>query len=205
MLFTARNRQFYRQYFNADNGNPGGGGNPPETPPEPPKKPEFDDSQQQFINDLLAKERKATEEKTALRIKAEADAAAAAEAEKRKNDEAAARGEFDTVRADLEGKVTSVEGERDALKTEVDALRSYFDAEYDAAVKDLPDVITAFKPSDDAPFAERSAWLTKAKEQAAKVVKGQAPGNHPNPNPASGKFDLDAEVAKARATGKYRA
>lgn len=204
-MWTVRNRQFSQQFFSPDGDDPGGGGTPPATPPTPPAKPEFSDEQQQRINDLLAKERKSAEERTELRLKAEADAAIAAEAEKRKNDEAAARGEFDTVRADLEGKVATVEGERDALKTEVDALRTYFDAEYTAAVKDLPDVIAAFKPSDDAPFAERSAWLTKAREQAAKVAGAQAPGNRPNPNPASGEFDLNAEIAKARATGRYRA
>lgn len=206
-MWTARNRHFAHQFFNADDGNPAGGGggaNPPETPPTPPAKPEFDDTQQQFINDLVAKERKAAEEKTALRLKAEAEAKAQADKDARERDEAAARGEFDSVRADLESRVTTIEGERDALATEADALRTYFDAQYQAALKDLPDVVTAFKPSDEASFAEKSAWLTKAQEQAAKVAGTQAPGNRPNPNAANGNIDLKAETAKAKANGKYR-
>lgn len=204
-MLLNRNRLFVHQYLNADDGVPSGDpGQPPADPPKPPKV-EFTPEQQQHLNNLLAAERKATEEKTALKLKADADAKAKAEEEQRERDAAEKRGEFEQVRKDLESKVESVTGERDALAGEADALRSYFDAQYTAALKELPEVVTAFKPDDDASFAEKSAWLIKAQEQAAKVAKGQAPGNHPNPNPASGKFDLDAEVAKARASGKYRA
>ena len=207
-MWTVANRLFALSLpmLAPDSGNPPGGeGNPPETPPTPPAKPQFDDDQQRHINDLLAKERKTAEERTALRLREEADAKAKADKEQRERDEAAKRGEFDTVRADLESKVTTIEGERDTLATEADALRTYFNSQYEAALKDLPEVVTAFKPGDDASFADKSAWLTKAQEQAAKVATTQAAGNRPNPNPADGKFDLNAEIAKAKARGSYRA
>ena len=207
-MWTVRNRHFAQPFFSADDGTPSGGGegSQPETPPKPkPSKPEFSPEQQEVLNDLLARERKAAEERTALRLKEEADAKAKAEQEAREREEATKRGEFDKVRADLETKVSTVEDERDSAVAERDALRTYFEAEYTAAVKDLPDVITAFKPADDAPFAEKSAWLTKAREQAAKVDTSQTPGNRPNPSPANGEFNLQAAIAQARSTGKYRA
>lgn len=202
-LWTDRNRIFASQFFNADDGNPGGG-TPPESPPKE-EKVTFSPEQQQYLNNLLAAERKEAEEKTALKIKADADLKAQSEREARERDEAAARGEFDKVRTDLESKVTTIEGERDALAGEAESLRTYFDAQYTAALKDLPDVITAFKPADDASFSVKADWLSKAKEQAVKVGKMQTPGNNPNPSPANGTVDHNAEVAKAKARGAYTA
>lgn len=200
-MWTTQNRVFAQKFLYPDDGVPPAGGT---VVPEPATKPQFDDAQQKAINDMLAKERKDAEEKTALRLKQEAEAKAKAESEAREREEATKRGEFDKVRGELETKVASIEQDRNAVVTERDALRTYFDAEYATAVKDLPDVVTAFKPADDAPFAEKSAWLIKAKEQAAKVaVVGTLPGNGPNPRPADGKFDLDAAVATAQHGGKY--
>lgn len=144
---------------------------------------------------------------------AEREAAALkAEIEKRDKDAAEARskeaeeqGKWEELAKERESTLTSVQQERDSLASEADALRTYFASEYTAAVKDLPDVIRAFAPADDAPFTEKSAWLTKAKAEAAKVEKLQSPGNRPNPAAATGDFDLQAEIAKARASGKYRA
>ena len=109
------------------------------------------------------------------------------------------------MRTDLETKVTSAEQERDTLSAERDSLRAYFDGQYAAALKDLPEAILAFKPGDDASVDVRTKWLATAQEQAAKLAGTQVPGNRPNPNPASDTFDLQAEIARARATGRYRA
>lgn len=154
-------------------------------------------------------------------LKAERDRAKAAEREaqqlrdeiaKRDKDavearqkEAAEQGKWKELAEERESNLATVQQERDGLASEADALRTYFTSEYTAAVKDLPDVIRAFAPADDAPFTEKSAWLTKAKAEAAKVEKLQSPGNRPNPAAATGDFDLQAEIAKARASGKYRA
>lgn len=203
-MWTARNRVFSQQFFNADPG--GGAGTTPDTPPVDQDKPTFTPEQNEAINNLVAKARKEAEEKTALRIQQEADAKAQADKDARERDEAAKRGEFDKVRGDLEAKVASTEQERDGAVSERDALRTYFEAEYTAAVKDLPDVIAAFKPADDALFAEKSAWLTKAKEQAAKVASStRTPGNGPNPPVSDGKFDMDAATTRAQASGAYTA
>lgn len=125
-------------------------------------------------------------------------AAEAAKAdEKRKQDEAAARGEFDKVRTELEGKVTSAESERNALKGENDLLTEYFNAQFAAALKDFPESIVAFAPAEDASFADKKAWLVKATEQAAKVGGEAKPGNRPNPKPGTGERTVTKEQQAA--------
>lgn len=207
-MWNARNRHFAQQFFDADTGSPSGGAAITATqinPPAPPKqeKPEFTPEQQEALNALLARERKDAEERTALRLKQEADAKAKAEQEARDHDNAAARGEFDKVRADLESKVALAEGERDALATEAETLRAYFDGQFQAALADLPEAILAFKPAEDADVSTKTAWLTKAQEQAKKLSASQTSGNHPNPKAASGKLDIQTEVARAKSSGRY--
>jgi hypothetical protein len=126
----------------------------------------------------------------------------AAEAARQK--EAAEQGKWQELATERETALTAAQQDRDSAVTERDALRTYFDAEYTTAIKDLPDVITAFKPADDASFTVKSEWLAKAKEQAAKVAgSAKTPGNGPNPPVSDGKFDLDAAVAQGQASGKY--
>lgn len=143
---------------------------------------------------------------------AERDAAALrAEIKKRDDDAAAAaakeaeeQGKWEELAKERETNLATATQERDTAVSERDALRTYFEAEYKTAVKDLPEVITAFKPADDAPFAEKSAWLTKAKAEAAKVTASTpGGGNPPNPPVSGGQFDLQAETAKAASQGKY--
>lgn len=205
-MWTSRNRIYAQKFFNADGPGGGGGENPPITPPVTPPKPQFDAAQQQAINDMLAKERKATEERMALQASQDRDAAEAAAKAQRDQEDAERKGEYETAKSQLEKRATDAESERDGLKADADALKSYFDTEYTAALKDLPEVVTAFKPADDASFIEKSAWLTKAREQAAKVAGATTkPGNGPNPPVSDGKFDLDAATSQAKASGAYTA
>lgn len=146
----------------------------PATPPktEVPATVTFTDAQQAEINRLIGKARaegRSAAEQAAKDAQAAADAAA-------KQQQLEAAGEYETAKATL----TS---ERDALKGENEALSAYFATQYAAAVKDLPEFIVAFAPAEDASFAEKSAWLVKAQEQAGKVATGTVPGNRPNPSP----------------------
>lgn len=201
-MWTARNRHFSQQFFSPDPGNPGGGDGPDDTPPAPPKeeKVTFTPEQQQHLNNLLAAERKDAEEKTALKLKAESDAKAKAEKEQQERDEAEKRGEFDKVRSELEGKVSSTEQERDALASEKDLLQGYFDRQYAAALKELPEAILAFKPADDANVETKTKWLETAQEQASKLAKLQKKpgGNPPNPKAANGDVEIPSAVPKTR-------
>lgn len=179
----------FTSFFSEDDGKD------PPNPPAKTEKPQFDDAQQKHINDLLAAERKSAEQRTEQRLTDEAAAAKKKADEDRERDEAAKRGEFDKVRSGLEEKVTATESERDTLKTENEAITAYFSAQYTAALKELPEVITAFAPADDASFKEKSEWLTKAQEQAAKVGSDLKPGNRPNPKPGEKQAATKDEMA----------
>lgn len=120
--------------------------------------------------------------------------------------EQAEQGKWKELAEKREAELTSSTSDREGLKATNEALTAYFDGHFTAALKDLPDVIKAFAPAEDASFATKADWLTKAQAQAAKIAKDTAkPGNGPNPPAADGKFDLQAEVAKAKSRGTYRA
>ncbi len=167
-------------FFSEDDGK-----NPP-VPPAKPEKPQFDDAQQKHINDLLAAERRDTETKVTQRLKDEADAAETKRQQDAARAAAEAKGEFETVKTSLISERDAAATERDALKDENAAITAYFSAQYAAALQELPEVITAFAPAEDASFAEKSAWLTKAQTQAAKIGSDPKPGNRPNPKPLGG-------------------
>lgn len=124
------------------------------------------------------------------------------EAKQREADEAKAKeeGRYKELLEQREADLTATATERDALKGEVEVLTEYFTSQYNAALKELPDVITAFAPDEDAPFAEKSAWLTKAQEQAKKVQADKTPGHLPNPKPSRGQVDEKAALAHVRRT-----
>lgn len=164
----------------------------------------FDDRQQAKVNALIAAERKDAEAKTAARLKADAETKAQRDREEaqRKKDEDA--GEFAKVRTSLEQERDTVTAERDDLKAEHGALTSYFTAQYDAALKDLPDVVKAFAPAEDATFQQKSEWLTKAQDQARKLTKDRSPGFGTVPKPATREPDIDETAAVAQARRAIR-
>jgi hypothetical protein len=145
---------------------------------KPKGKPEgITDEVQEWVNGLIAKEARAAEkrgrdaEKTAAE-KAKADA----EAElKRKADEE--KGDYEKVRNELIAERDQFKTENESILAERDALKADFDARFAAALKNLPEPILAFQPDADASFATKSAWLTKAEEQAAKIAPGTPRGN----------------------------
>jgi hypothetical protein len=192
-------------FFNAGEG--GGEGDPPkdgEKGKEPPEV-KFDDAQQKRVNDLIAAERKSTEDRVKAALKAEQDAKADKETKDRERAEQETKGQYESAKASLTQERDTLAGERDALKTENDALTGYFKTEYEQSLKDLPEVIKAFAPPDTASYIEKSEWLTKAKEQAAKVEKKpvvRGSGFDPKANDGD-EFDIDKETAKVRS--RYRA
>lgn len=178
---------------------------PKPTPtPEPdpkPEKVEFTPDQNDWISKKIAYEVKADREK---REAADTEAKKKAD-EQRERDEATKRGEFDTVKQKLEGDLQTANTNLDNATAELTTLREYVNADIKAAIKDLPKALLAFDPGEDASLANRLDWLTKAKANAAEIAKETArPGNGPNPNPANGQFDLEAEKQRARQSGRYR-
>lgn len=105
------------------------------------------------------------------------------EAAKAKDDEAkqAEQGQWKELAEKREADLTEATTSRDALKAEYDALSTYFEAQYTAALKDLPDVVKAFAPAEDASFETKSKWLTTAQAEAAKIANTSPRGNGFNP------------------------
>jgi hypothetical protein len=169
-------------------------GDPPKEDPPKPDDVKFDAAQQQKVNDLIAAARKKAEEDTAAKFKTDADEAkkkADAEAQRKKDQES---GEFEKVRTSVEAERDTIAAERDTIKSENEVLVAYFTADYTAALKDLPDYVKEFVPADDASFATKSEWLTKAKAAAAKYEKANPRGNGPNPKPGDNKPEIPSAV-----------
>ena len=176
--------------------------NPPvDNPPTPDPKPkiEFSDEQQREVNRIAAKEAKAAADKTKADTLAEVEAerARVAEAAQRKSDED--KGEFSKVRESLEKERDTITGERDGLKTENDALTTYFTGQYEAALKDLPDVVKAFAPAEDASFVTKSKWLTTAQAEAKKLERKTPRGNGFDPAPSGKALDERQEIQRIRS------
>lgn len=183
----------------------GGGGTPPATPPTPPADPPKPDDLGEAGKAALDAERIARRDADKRAKDAEAKLAAY-EADKAKaaEEEAKRQGEWQKLAEEREASLTEATTERDSLKATNEALTAYFDGHYTAALKDLPDVIRAFAPADDAPFAAKAEWLTKAQAEAAKIAKDEAkPGNGPNPKPAGPGVDAEAEK-RAKAAMRPR-
>lgn len=172
-------------------------------PPEPPDV-KFDDAQQKRLNDLIAAERKSTEDRVKAALKAEAETEKqrlATEAQRKKDEDS---GAFEAVKQSLTVERDGIATERDTLKQDNESLLTYFTADYTAALKDLPDVIKAFAPADTASVADKSTWLTKAKVEAAKIEKKPiVRGSGFGPKPIEGEsLDIEKETAKVRS--RYR-
>lgn len=163
----------------------GGGGNPPTPPSNDPPKPDDEplgEAGKKALDDERTARREA-ERKARDAEKELADLKSAAT--KREEAEQAEQGRWKELAEKRDADLTATTTERDSLKATNDALTAYFDGHYTAALKDLPEVIKAFAPAEDAPFATKADWLTKAQAQAAKIAQDEAkPGNGPGPKPA---------------------
>jgi len=176
--------------------------------PKPDEKPEevaFDDRQQAKVNALLAAERKKAEEDTAARLKTKADEdrrKAEADAQRKKDEDA---GEFDKVKNTLISERDTAQSDLTAATTELETLRAHVNADIEAATKDDAfKPFLRFDPGADAPIADRLKWLKEAKAGIADLPEPTTTrGAGPNPKPATGHFDKDAALARARQTGKY--
>lgn len=176
-------------------------GNPPPTPPADPPEVKFDDAQQRKLNDLLAAERKTTEDRVKTDLAAQAAAAKKKADEDRERTEAEGRGEFDKVKKGLEDKVSSVETERDQLKADHDLLVTHFEKDYEDRVKAVPaDIWTELKPADDAALTERITAVERAERLAKKLDKQKPRGSGFDPAPGGDRgINVKDEIARARS------
>lgn len=115
------------------------------------------------------------------------------------------KGNYEKAKTDLEKRMTDAETSLASVTAERDALSTYFSSQYDAALKELPETILAFKPADDASFEAKSAWLTTAREQAKKLTgeTQQQPPKGKQPHKPT-KPDADAEAARREQIAQAR-
>jgi hypothetical protein len=167
-------------------------------PPKDDVKAEFTQAQ---VNDLIARERKSTEERINARIAADKQR----EKEQRERDEAEKRGEFDTVKADLESKLTTAEQEREALQERLDKALKTIEASVKASWEAVPEEVRDLYDGDDTDALRKHEFLNKpATTKLIERLTAQAakPGNGPNPNPAgpASKTTTDEDNRARRAT-----
>jgi len=111
--------------------------------------------------------------------------------------------------ADLQTATKTLESANGELET----LRTYVSGDVESitkavkAAKDSPaaKALLDFYPGDDGSALELLAWAQKAKPRLSELDTTNATtrGAGPNPKPATGHFDKDAALARARQTGKY--
>jgi len=122
-----------------------------------------------------------------------------ADAQKAKDAEAAEQGKWKELAEKRDADLAEATSKLTATTTELDTLRTYVTDDIVAAVKVLPKALVAFDPGEDAPIAQRLAWLTKAKAAAAELDKQTPRGNGGDPKPGGNpKIDADKAVANAR-------
>lgn len=138
-----------------------------------------------------------------------------AEAQKRADAEAAEQGKWKELAEKRDADLTTVTTDRDTIKAEADTLRKYVTddiAGVTKQVKDLKDnpsakALLSFHPGDDASVTQLLDWAAKAKALLPDLVEETRPtttGNGPNPKPATGTFNRDAAIEKARQSGRFR-
>jgi len=166
---------------------------------------EWTPEQQRELQRITAKESRKAADKARQdekdRIAAE-KASADTEAQRKRDEEA---GEFAKVRTSLETERDDAKSSLTTATTELDALRTYFTTQFDAAIKDLPDVVKAFAPATDASFETKSHWLTTAQAEARKLDKQKPRGSGFDPTPGGDRgINEQQEVAKVRQRPAFR-
>lgn len=91
------------------------------------------------------------------------------------------QGEWQTLAEKREAALATTKTDLDAATAELAVLRDHLTKQFDAAVKDFPDVIKAFAPSADASLPDRLKWLETATAQVEKLTKDTTRGNGPDP------------------------
>lgn len=143
-------------------------------------------------------------EKTARETRNELDTLKAAKA---KEDEAkqAEQGEWQKLAEKREASLNETTTNLTNATTELETLRAYFTTHFDAALKDLPDVVKAFAPDAEASFAAKSSWLTTAQAEAKKLDKQKPRGAGFDPAPGGPRdINQQQEVAKVRQRPGFR-
>ncbi|MGI8483536.1 MAG: hypothetical protein ACR2OU_04660 [Thermomicrobiales bacterium] len=143
-------------------------------------------------------------EKTARETAKELETLKAAKV-KADEEKAAEEGRWKELAEKREASLNETATNLTSATTELDSLRGYFTTHFDAALKDLPDVVKAFAPDADASFETKSKWLTTAQAEAKKLDKQKPRGAGFDPAPGGNRdINEQQEVAKVRQRPGFR-
>lgn len=138
-------------------------------------------------------------EKIARETVKELDTLKAAKA-KEDEDKQAEQGKWQELAEKREASLNETATNLESATTELESLRTYFTTQFDAAIKDLPDVVKAFAPDAEASFETKSKWLTTAQAEAKKLDKQKPRGSGFDPPPGGDRgVNEQQEIAKARS------
>lgn len=183
-------------------------GDPPDDDPEDSDLPDdLGDAGKAALRDERKKRRDA-----AKRARAAEDELAAikAAADKAKTDaeraEAAKRGEFDSVRAGIEGERDAAARDRDGHKARLDAAMAVLAPQVAEGWKALPKEVADLYAGDADDVLAKAAHLERTKALAARLAEKAAPrgGNPPGPDADDpGNRTLEDLKNEARRSGEY--
>lgn len=138
-------------------------------------------------------------EKTARESAKELETLKAAKA-KEDEDKQAEQGKWQQLAEKREASLNETTTNLESATTELETLRAYFTTQFDAAIKDLPDVVKAFAPDAEASFETKSKWLTTAQAEARKLDKQKPRGSGFDPTPGGDRgINVKDETARARS------
>ena len=211
-MLTARNRMLVRQFFEADQGNPGGGGAKSDPPVDdkdgknPPAELTLDDRSSWTPEQWQAEiQRIATKEKAEGRKAAEREY-------QQKQDEAAA--EADLQKQEAEGKYEEAKGqltkERDAAVADRDRALELLKADIDTRWEGMPDSVKGTYSGEEDDVLAKSAFMQQMKpiideleSKAEKENERSNPGNTKGPKPTD-KATTSQEDEAAKRTVRPR-
>lgn len=173
----------------------------PPTPPAPPAPPAppvgLTDEMKTFIASQVEAARNETKAELEAAAERERTTKETEEREKRERD----AGNFETIEQGLKGQITELSGYKE--RTEV--LETRLTAQYETDAKELPAVILAFKPKDDASLETKLDWLETAKAQAANVAPPPGrPGLRSDPTKPAPTDKVKEDVARQDARSAIR-
>lgn len=163
-----------------------------------------------YFGGIIAKERREAEAKAKQEAKDEAERQAAQERQRKEQADLEAKGEFDTVKQQLEQRATDAEGERDSLRVTnqklLDALKLGVESEW----KEIPETIAKLFRGAEDDYLARYEYLKDPDVQAAikefQDKRGVPPGNRPDPRRRDGEQNtVEQERRQLQGSGSYSA
>lgn len=170
-------------------------GEKPDTPPT--DRSQWTEKEWQAEIQRIAAKEKADGRKAAEREYQQQQAESQRKAELAKQE---AEGKYEEAKQQLGADLESAQRARDeALKL----LKANVDTQWD----ELPDAVKKTYTGDEDDVLAKSSHMNLMNPIIAELAEkeaAQAPGNRPNPNPADGKFDLEAATKEARKRANIR-